>query len=390
MPSKKKHTGWVVWLRRAIQTFFLLIFLHLFLETTYHPINQVGGPVEIFFQIDPLVAIGTFLAEHAIPAILLISLVTLGVTVIFGRWFCGWICPFGVLHNFFTGMRRRRMKDLMQQGTYTSGQKIKYYILVGVLISALLGVNAVGWLDPFSFFYRSLATSVYPAVNWGLEHFFTWIYQTDPHIGALHLTSITEPIYEKLRDFFLQNKQPVYYGGTLIGLLFVLVVGLNFYKGRFWCRYLCPLGALLGVAGKNPMFRLVKRMEDCHNCRVCLADCQGGAEPQTHNEWKPSECFYCWNCSDACATNAISFQFEFPKAAVSPSHAIIVNAAPKTVVAPAVVEEAKAPPAPAVETAPPKTAPKTNAKTSSKSTPKSGDKSGSKPGAKHQHGRKRK
>ncbi len=313
MVSKKKRTSWVVWLRRAIQTFFLLLFFYLFLETTYHPFNEVGGPVEIFFQIDPLVLVGTFLANYAVPIVLLFSLITLGVTVIFGRWFCGWVCPFGILHNLFTSMRRRKMKVLMEQGTYTNGQKVKYYILVGVLVCALFGVNAVGWMDPFSFFYRSLATSIYPAINWGLETGFTWIYQNDPHIGSLHATSLSEPVYEKLRASFLANKQPVFFGGVLIGLLFILVVGLNFFKGRFWCRYLCPLGALLGVAGKNPLFRLSKNADQCHNCRVCLADCQGGAQPQTLNEWKPSECFYCWNCRDACATDAISFTFASPK-----------------------------------------------------------------------------
>ncbi|MBN2328470.1 MAG: 4Fe-4S binding protein [Candidatus Omnitrophica bacterium] len=312
MASRKKHTSWIVWLRRAIQTFFLLLFFYLFLETVYHPFNQVGGPVEFFFQIDPLVMIGTFLTTYAIPAMLLLSLITLAATIVFGRWFCGWICPFGALHNLFTSMRGRKgkMKALMEQGTYTNGQKTKYYILITCLAAAVFGVNAVGWMDPFSFFYRAMATSIYPAVNWGLEYFFTWVYLNDPHFGPLHAASFTEPIYDRLRDGFLSNQQPVYAGGTLIGLLFIFIVGLNFYKGRFWCRYLCPLGALLGVAGKNPMLRLNKRLEDCHNCRMCLVDCQGGAEPQTDNEWRPSECFYCWNCYDACSTQAITFSFQ--------------------------------------------------------------------------------
>ncbi|MGC9327308.1 MAG: 4Fe-4S binding protein, partial [Candidatus Hinthialibacter sp.] len=278
----------------------------------YHPFNQVGGPVEFFFQIDPLVMIGTFLTTYAVPAMLLLSLITVAATLIFGRWFCGWICPFGALHNLFTSLRQRkgRMKTLMEDGEYTSGQKIKYYILIFCLAAALFGINAVGWMDPFSFFYRAMATSIYPAVNWGLEHFFTWVYLNDPHFGPLHASSITEPIYDRLRDGFLSNQQPVYVGGTLIGLLFIFIVGLNFYKGRYWCRYLCPLGALLGVIGKNPALRLTKRMEYCNSCRLCLIDCQGGAEPQTDNEWRPSECFYCWNCVDACPSDAISFSFQ--------------------------------------------------------------------------------
>lgn len=368
MAARKKHASWIVWLRRAIQTFFLLFFIYLFLETVFDASNDLGKPVDLFFHIDPLVTLGTFLAAHAVPLVQWFALITLIVTVIFGRWFCGWLCPFGVLHNLFSGMRRRKMKDLMQQGAYTSGQKIKYYILIGCLAGALFGVNAVGWMDPFSFFYRSLATSVYPAVNWGLETFFTWIYMADPHIGPLHATSITEPIYERLRDHFLAVKQPTYVWSVLLGVLFVAIVGLNFYKGRFWCRYLCPLGALLGVAGKNPVFRLTKKIEDCHNCRMCLVDCQGGAEPQTLSEWKPSECFYCWNCRDACSTQAISFQFQLVKPGIEENQPV---ASPPEIETPKSVEsdESALPettPIPAKSPAKPHAA----AKAQAKSTPR--------------------
>jgi polyferredoxin len=93
----------------------------------------------------------------------------------------------------------------------------------------------------------------------------------------------------------------------LIGVLFITTVVLNFFRARFWCRYVCPLGALLGVVGKNPLIRLKKNEEKCDSCRLCLVDCQGGATPDNRLEWKPSECFYCWNCKSDCPAQAISF-----------------------------------------------------------------------------------
>ncbi|RJP31473.1 MAG: 4Fe-4S binding protein [Candidatus Omnitrophota bacterium] len=309
---KQKGTSLVVWLRRTVQAFFLLFFLYLFLQTTYHPINVVGGPVTFFFELDPLVMIATWLAVHAIPAALLLSFLTLIVTFFFGRWFCGWICPFGVLHNLFTCLRGKRLLTRIESATFSRWQRGKYYVLVAFLTGAFAGVSAIGWLDPFSFFYRSLATAVYPAMNWGLQAPFTWLYHVDPGVGGLKVTTASEPIYDVLRTYFLALDQPHYHGALLIGLLFITVVALNLFRARFWCRYICPLGALLGVVGKNPLLRLHKDVNVCNDCRICIADCHGGAEPNKTDGWKPSECFYCWNCDSSCPHDAISFTFEQP------------------------------------------------------------------------------
>ena len=136
---------------------------------------------------------------------------------------------------------------------------------------------------------------------------FTWIYNANPGVGPVRFTLVTEPIYGFLRNHFLAVGQPYYWGSMLIGVLFITTVVLNFFRARFWCRYVCPLGALLGVVGKNPLIRLKKNEEKCDSCRLCLVDCQGGATPDNRLEWKPSECFYCWNCKSDCPAQAISF-----------------------------------------------------------------------------------
>jgi len=90
-------------------------------------------------------------------------------------------------------------------------------------------------------------------------------------------------------------------------MLFGLAIALNFYRARFWCRYICPLGALLGIAGKNPLVRLDKSPDACDNCRLCLADCQGWRQRGNTLEWKPAECFYCFNCQSDCPSRAVTF-----------------------------------------------------------------------------------
>jgi polyferredoxin len=296
-----------VWLRRLSQTGFILLFLYLFLQTVYKPINETGKGVKLFFQLDPLPFLSSWIAARQIASGLLLCLVTLGVTLLAGRWFCGWVCPFGALHNLLTSWRRTRAKDRIARGGYSLWQKSKYYILVGILVGAALGVNLVGWFDPFSFLYRSMATVVFPAANDATKGVFTWIYDADPGIGKLKVTSVTEPVYEVLRRHALATSQPHYYGTILVAILFLAVVFLNLCRARFWCRYICPLGALLGITGKNPLVRVERNEEACNNCGLCVADCQGGANPSVAGGWKPSECFYCGNCRSACPHQAITF-----------------------------------------------------------------------------------
>jgi polyferredoxin len=303
----------IVWLRRCIQTLCLLLFLYLFLQTAYHPINRTGGRVTLFFELDPLVLTATVLAGAAVPLSLLLSLGTFVVTLLFGRWFCGWVCPLGTLHQTMTHLRGGSQASRLKRAVYSPRQRWKYLLLIGLLVATLTGLNLIGWFDPFSLLYRSMATAVFPAFNMGAHALFAWLYESDPGLGSVKVTTISEPIYEVLRKYLLVESRPQYYWGIAIGLIFGGILALNLFRDRFWCRYVCPLGALLGIAGKNPLLRLKKDDEACNGCRACVAVCPGGANPDGPSEraetWKPAECLYCFNCEAACPKQALSFQF---------------------------------------------------------------------------------
>jgi polyferredoxin len=309
----RPRTSVVVWLRRTCQACSVLLFLYLFLETVYKPVNETGRGIKLFFQLDPLTALSSGLGTWSIVSGLLLGGATVAVTLLAGRWFCGWVCPFGALHNLLSGWRADRLKQRILVGGYSGWQKSKYYVLTVMLVGCLLGLNLAGLLDPFSFFYRSLAVVVFPAANDMVTTVFTWVYQVNPGIGSLKATAITEPVYEVLRRNILAVSQPHYRGTLLVALLFVAVVFLNLYRARFWCRYICPLGALLGIVGKNPLVRLSRIDGTCNNCGLCVSSCQGGANPTGAGAWKPSECFYCWNCRSACPHRALTFTVGAPR-----------------------------------------------------------------------------
>ena len=107
-----------VWLRRLSQTVFLLLFFYLFLATVYRPENEAGGLLTLFFNLDPLVMITVWLGGHAVASGLLLSFITLAVTLVFGRWFCGWICPFGTLNHIFARMKRGKKSELVIKNDY--------------------------------------------------------------------------------------------------------------------------------------------------------------------------------------------------------------------------------------------------------------------------------
>ena len=165
-------------LRRLSQIVFLLLFVLLLLRTEYRGSLQVRGdeirlpyPVQLFFQLDPLVAVSNALASRALYHGLIWSLLVLIPTLFFGRFFCGWICPMGTLNHFFSSLKSesKRGKQLITSNRYKPWQKTKYYLLIAVLVAALLGTGLVGLARPFSFLVRSLGLSILPGLNYAVN-----------------------------------------------------------------------------------------------------------------------------------------------------------------------------------------------------------------------------
>jgi polyferredoxin len=292
-------------LRRISQVLFFLFFLYLFIQTEYKGKNELGLPVRLFLDFDPLVALGALLASHAVRTMFLFSLVTVLLTVFLGRFFCGWVCPLGTINASIGYFRMRTLKPNRVEGRFPGLRPAKYYLLVFVLVAALFGWNAAGFLDPISLTIRSLAIGYNPVLN----RMVRATLEAGVSLNIPHVSPALDGLYSKMTGTVLAFDQPIFNQSLLIGLIFTVILGLNLLAPRFWCRYLCPLGAMLGIIGwKQIAARVDVSPDKCVSCRKCVVACQGDATPFPPASWASRECLVCYNCREVCPVDAVTIR----------------------------------------------------------------------------------
>jgi MauM/NapG family ferredoxin protein len=284
-------------LRITAQAFFFGLFLYLLLGTHFTGEDYIGR-VEVFFHFDPLLALATFLSSRIVFASFALAALTIILTFVLGRVACGWVCPFGAVQQFFSFLLKKG-RLLKPKKTKNPSLGWKYYLLFLILVSALFTLDLVGIFDPLSLLYRSFSVSVMPFLARTFSALIGLLYD-------VHLTATGDSLTQ-----FFQNLtiNATFRQGFLIGLIFIGLALLNMHRERFWCRYLCPLGAFLGLASRWNILKLKIDMNKCTECGLCTIHCQTQADPYPEKDWKSPECVYCFTCGAICPTSAISFDF---------------------------------------------------------------------------------
>jgi len=272
----------IVTVRRISQAFFFSMFVWFCVVSTVgDKFWQLRGwPVNWFLQLDPLVAIATALTTHTLYWPLLWALAVIALTIVFGRFFCGWVCPFGALHQFvgYLGNRRKTTAQKIRLNKYRKAQCIKYFILIFFLFMAAFPSLAVtlqtGLLDPIPLVTRSFNLLLLPIID-----------------RAANFVSVSARFYE---------------GAWLILAIFLTAILLNLVIPRFYCRFICPLGALLAIISRFAIWRIGKKQTECSNCKLCDKACEGACEPS--GKIRISECVLCFNCRDDCKDELLAYQ----------------------------------------------------------------------------------
>jgi polyferredoxin len=285
-------------IRKFSQVLFLAVFVFLFIKTDYSGKDEIGYAVNIFFRIDPFLAVCASLAQKGIILLLLPSIITLFLTFVFGRFFCGWVCPLGTLLDFSHPFFKPRHPDFRH-----FYRNAKYYLLFFLLAGSLFGFPAYGYFDPFSILVRSLVFSVHPNLNETAASFFTFTYQNGPD----WLNTLTEPIYALLKSSILPFRQ-TYFELSLLSLAILMIIFfLEAVQRRFFCKNICPLGALLAFVARFSLLRGFAGGE-CKKCLHCRTICRMGAISETRLI-SQMDCNLCLDCVDICPEDKISFGF---------------------------------------------------------------------------------
>lgn len=200
----------------------------------------------------------------------------LAATLLFGRIYCSVICPLGILQDVMGSFRRRAFKRNVRQ------RKVRYCVLAFTVLCVLFGfMLPFTLLMPSSSFVFIVNNVFREVVQYAdrLVHFLPEPVTVRPALGVV-LAS----------------------WGIFLGLL-----ALVRWKGRVYCNTLCPVGAVLGLLSKNPLFRIHIDTERCVSCGACERVCKGACIDAASKKVDNEECVACMNCLGACKLGAISF-----------------------------------------------------------------------------------
>jgi ferredoxin len=282
-------------LRVFSQIFFFSLFLYLLLETRFSGKDYIAT-VERFFHFDPLLGLTTLIASREFLKTSLWALITVVLTIFFGRYICGWACPLGAVLQFFSYVFKKAKLHApkLEENRLLH---LKYGILALVLVASVFTLDIAGLLDPLSLLYRSFTIAALPSFAVAGDASVSIL----PRTG---LTSLGDRLSLVLQTLAI-NK--TFHQGLFIGLIFLTIILLNAYRERFWCRYLCPAGALLSLLARWNLVKVQVDSGKCTKCKVCTLHCQTQATPFPNENWQPGECVYCHSCSSQCPTSAITF-----------------------------------------------------------------------------------
>ena len=279
---------------RISQFVFLLLFIVLFIFTDYRGKDEISVAANSFFRSDPLVAVSYLLSVKSFTWLLLPAAAMALFTLVLGRFFCGWICPLGTVIDLISNKIRKTAPLKFLKSS------LKYYLLFTLLFAALFQANLTGILDPIAILTRALTFFFYPLLGHAARGSWAGLG------GAVgDWRDSLEPAYRFLRDYLLPFRETFYPLAFASLIIFLLILFLERFEKRNWCKNLCPLGTLLGLLSRFSLFRrLPSRL--CPDCKSCNTFCPTGFDEEILQK---SDCILCMECKLKCTSQRVRFKW---------------------------------------------------------------------------------
>jgi len=236
-----------------------------------------GFPAEMFLWLDPLVGVSASLAARTWLLALGVGMAVLAVCLLFPRGFCGYVCPLGSLADLVDWSLGRAGRLCGNGFQWLAPRRpgwwstVRFALLIGILVAAVLGVELAGYAAAMPVLTRGLGGS--------------WL-------GGYADVGRGRPFWDDVVAV-----------GAVLPMAVALVVA--FLGRRFWCRALCPTGALFSVFS---LLRLQERKVSgaCISCGRCRQACAFGAIGDDFAT-RPLDCTFCQECGGVCPVGAIEF-----------------------------------------------------------------------------------
>ena len=279
-------------IRRIAQSIFLVGFLALLLyvcwpygSRDYAAQMQARELIdaEAFLALDPLLSISTAIAARTWVWSLGWAAAIILICLVIPRGFCGYVCPLGTLIDIFDWAIGRRIK-LLHVETEGWWANLRYFILALAIISAAFGLLLNGFVAAIPVVTRAMVFI----------------------LGPLQLGL--------MRDWYLVP--PMNAGYFVSVALFLLILSLGLLRRRFWCRYVCPTGALFSLAN---LLRLTERKVEatCVECGRCSDACSFGAIGPDYAT-RALNCTFCQGCGGVCPAKSINFTGRWDRVSLKP------------------------------------------------------------------------
>jgi polyferredoxin/ferredoxin len=281
--------------RKVVQILFLVLFFYLLFQTVAPKVKYLDN---FFFKINPLTTLSSVISTGDFTIIGIEVIILVVLTVFLGRIFCGWVCPLGT----FLDICRKILfkKKIKQEGEFAKIKRLKYWILIGLFVCAVFSVNLTGIFDPISILTRVFVGIFFPLICIGIQQICV-LFKDTP---------IESWIFQNTKQFLVEEPLSLGFHSFSVALILIVIVGLEAVRVRFWCRYLCPLGALLGLCSKYRIFSRVV-VGDCGDCRLCNNVCKMGAVKWGQDVIQ-MECLTCGVCQASCKNGFPAYRFLLP------------------------------------------------------------------------------